>query len=332
MRIEASLEEWKELYDIAIKIKDMRPWKELKAMDLITIFPYGKDEPCICSVMGKGGEYYGIGVYIGVNAIHDFFLMANNTDIPQYQLIRYQNNIVCNFGDGDELTKKELNMIRELGFKFRGNGNWIYFRAFETGYAPYMPNRSEVLELTDILKQLHKAIEALQNGLEIDFESGNTLMRSFDEESNSWINYEMPLFIPEIEYLVPEIEDELLIKRLKKKPLSSSILELDIAYLNQVVEDKNYDKPIILRLCILADSKSGMLLSETVLDPEDDGINIVLETIINYIFENERPKLIMVRDMYIFNILSDLCEKVGIDIIQSGRLPGIDRFVETFSF
>jgi hypothetical protein len=330
MRIEATLEEWKNLYDIAISLKDMKPWEELWDMDLITILPYEKEEPCICSVMGKGGECYGIGTYIGIDAIDNFFQMANNQDVPSHQMIRYQNSSMCYFGNRDDLTKKELNIIKELGLKFRGKNNWIYFRVFETGYAPYMPDRSEVLELTDILGHLYMAIKALHNGIKVDFEGGKTLMRRFHEENNSWINYEMPVFIPEIEYPVPVLEDQLVIKRLEKKPGDNSILEMDIAYLNSSINESGYDKPLIPRLCILADVRSGLLLSQDMITPEDDEVDMIFETIITYIAQRGKPKQIIVRDVHILSILMDLCKRVGIEIVTSEKLQVIDEFIESF--
>lgn len=329
MRIEATLEEWRDLYDIAIKLKEMKPWEELWDMDLITILPHEKDEPCICSVMGKGGEYYGIGVYIGIQAIQNFFVISNNEDIPSHQLMRYQNNILCNFGSRDELTKKERDIIKELGLKFRGKNNWIYFRVFEKGYASYMPNRSEVLELTDILGHLYMAIKALRDGLKVDFEGGKTLMRRFSEEDNLWVNYEMPVFIPEIKYPIPTLEDELLVKRLKKKGTDNSILELDIAYLNLTINEKGYDKPLITRLCVLVDTRSGVLLSQIMVKPEDDEIDVVFGIIINHILQKGKPKRIIVRDGYIFSILMDLCKKMGIEVLISQKLIGIDEFIES---
>ncbi|MBU5268610.1 DUF7309 domain-containing protein [Clostridium cochlearium] len=329
MRIEATLEEWRDLYDIAIKLKEMKPWEELWDMDLITILPHEKDEPCICSVMGKGGEYYGIGVYIGIQAIQNFFVISNNEDIPSHQLMRYQNNILCNFGSRDELTKKERDIIKELGLKFRGKNNWIYFRVFEKGYASYMPNRSEVLELTDILGHLYMAIKALRDGLKVDFEGGKTLMRRFSEEDNLWVNYEMPVFIPEIKYPIPTLEDELLVKRLKKKGTDNSILELDIAYLNLTINEKGYDKPLITRLCVLVDTRSGVLLSQIMVKPEDDEIDVVFGIIINHILQKGKPKRIIVRDGYIFSILMDLCKKIGIEVLISQKLIGIDEFIES---
>ncbi|KOA19522.1 hypothetical protein CLHOM_21330 [Clostridium homopropionicum DSM 5847] len=330
MRTEATLEEWKALYDVAIRLKDVKPWEELWDMDLITILPKGKKEPCICSVMGRGGECYAIGAYNGINSIHNFFEMVNNHDVPSHQLIRYQNNIMCNFGNRDELTKKELTLIKELGFKFRGKNNWIYFRVFETGYAPYMPDKNQVLEFTGILKNLYMAIKALHTGLEVDFKNGNTLMRRFDEKNNQWINYEMPVFIPKVQYSIPSLEDQLLIKKLKKQHKVNSILELDIAYLNSTINDRNYDKPLIPRLCILVDGRSRMILSQAMVTPEDDDVDIIFGTIINYIFQKGKPKQIVVRDTYILSILIDLCKQIGIDIVQSGKLKGIDEFLESF--
>lgn len=330
MRTEATLKEWRALYDIAIRIKEMKPWEELWDMDLVTILLEGKEEPCICSVMGRGGECYGIGAYIGIESIHNFFVVANSPDVPSHQLIRYQNNIMCNFGNRDELTNKERNIIKELGLKFRGKNNWIYFRVFEKGYAPYMPNRSEVLELTDILKNLYMALGALHKGVKVDFEGGHTLMRRFDEERNLWINYEMPVFIPEVQYNIPVLQDEILIKRLKKQPQDSAILELDIAYLNSAIKERGYDKPLIPRLCVLADVRSGMLLEQIMMTPDDDEVEVIFGIIINYIMQRGKPKQIIVRDEYISSILTDLCKQVGVEMVISGEMPGIDEFVESF--
>jgi hypothetical protein len=56
-----------------------------------------------------------------------------------------------------------------FNLKFRGKNNWIYFRTFESAYAPYMPDRNEVLEFTKILKHVYMAIDSLNKGMEIDF-------------------------------------------------------------------------------------------------------------------------------------------------------------------
>lgn len=331
-RIEATLEEWKELYDIAIKLKDLKPWEQLLSMDFITIKESEGSEPIMCSIMGAVGECYGIGAYRGEDAIRDFFLMVDNSRMPKYQLMRYHNNIMCNYGSREELTTQERNIIKELGLKFRGKNNWIYFRVFESGYDPYMPNKDEVLEFTKILKQTYEAIKALNNGMKIDFENDKILMRRFDSKNNEWINEEEDMSILDGGYIVPILQDQLLIKRLKNEKKNNSILELDIVYLNTVIKEKGYDKPIIPRLSLLVDKESGMILSQNMIAPDEDEINIIFDAVINYIIQKGRPKKIIVRDIKIRSILSDLCNKIDVDVLESERLAGIDDFLQNIGF
>lgn len=330
MRTEATLEEWRELYDIAIKLKDLKPWEKLCDLDLITIQDPSKEEPTICSIMGMAGECYAIAAYDGIYAIHNFLVMVDSEGMPPNQLIRYQNNIMCNYGSREELTTKERNIIKELGLKFRGKNNWIYFRTFEEGYAPYMPNKDEVINFTKILNNLYNAIETLNNGLKVDFENGKTLMYGFDETNNEWISSEEDLLIPDMKYPVPVLEDELLVQRLKNQKQSKSILELDIAYLNSTIKDKAYDKPFIARLCVLMDAKRELILSQNMLSPDDSDVDIIFELIINYIIQNGKPKSIVVRDEYLTSILYDLCIQLEIELIQSEQLACIDEFIEGF--
>lgn len=330
MRKEASLKQWEDLYEVAIKLKDMKPWEELWDMDLITILQDDEAEPCYCSIMGRGGECYGIGAYIGLKSIRSFFEMANSKCVPPSQLIRYQSTSLCNFGDRNELTKKELNIIKDLGLKFRGKNNWIYFRVFEKGYEPYMPNEAEVKELTTVLRHLYMAIKSLHNGIKVDFEGGNTLLRRFDKDRNLWLNYEVPLVIPQMEYPIITINDEVFVQRIIKQKNSNDTLELDIAILNTVIRDRKFEKPVIHRMCILADVNKGIILDQAMITPNDDEIDNIFGILINYINQIGKPKKIIVRDKATWSLLSDIGKKFDINIEIKGRLKTIDDFVQMF--
>lgn len=277
--------------------------------------------------MGRGGECFGIGVYIGFKAINDFFLMTDSDDMPSEQLIRYQNNITCYFGNREEITKDEYCIIKFLGLKFRGKNNWIYFRASEPGYVPFILDEKEVLKLTEIFKHLYMAIKALHRGVNVDFEGGNTLVRSFDKESKLWLNYEAPIFFPEIQYLVPVLQDEIMIQKLNKPKCANFNIQLDIAYLNSVINDKNYDKPLMARMCILADEKTGEIINQSFIKPEDEDVNIVFSLLINCIMLNGKPKTIIVRDSYIQSLLLDICKRIGINLRIKQSLESIDKFI-----
>ena len=138
MRKEASLELWRELYDLAVEIKKLEPWNYLWDMDLIEIQLPGYQEPVYCSVMGKGGQCYGIGLYEGSKGLADFNMIATADEfmLPTAYVMGEQSNLSCYFGDREEVPREQKAVIKELGLKFRGRGQWIYFESYKKRYLP----------------------------------------------------------------------------------------------------------------------------------------------------------------------------------------------------
>lgn len=333
MRKEATLEQWKELYNVAVKIKELKPWEHLWDIDIITL-ALPNMEPIYCSVMGRGGECSGIGSYIGYDAINNFYNMIDKQDIPLEQIYRYQDDNVtmCYFGSREELTSKELKLVKELGLKFRGKNNWIYFHSFKRGYVPYMLDQEEVLLETEILQNLYMSLIAyIKEGLKVDFENGNTLMRMYSTKDKLWLNFPAPIQIPEKKHMVPILEDEILVSSLSKKKQLKQIWELDIAYLGTTVNDKQYERPVAGRICILGESNTCMLINQDMLMPTDDDIQVIFNIVINPMMELGRPQKILVRDEYIYYILKDLCERTKIKLEIKGKLKSIDSFIKEFS-
>ena len=333
MRKEATLEQWKELYEVAANIKELKPWDYLWDIDIITLALPNR-EPICCSIMGGGGECFGVLAYIGYDAINDFYNMLERDDIPPEQMYRYQENnvIACYFGSRDELTSRELKIIKDLGLKFRGKNNWIYFHSFKKGYAPYILDQEEVLQETEILKHLYMSLTAyIKKGLEVDFEKGNTLMRMYNPKDELWMNFEAPLQIPEKRHIAPVLEDELLISKLGKMKQIKRVWELDIAYLGSIINDKKYERPVFGRVCILGDSETGIVINQNMVAPTDDDIQTIFNVVIPPIMELGKPQKILVRDEYIYYILKDLCHRTKIKLEIKGRLNVVDSFIHEFS-
>lgn len=329
MRKEASIKQWNELYEVTINIKKFEPWKYLWDMDIITIILPEYEEPFYCSVMGKGGQCFAIAVYKGFESINGFFKLADAKSIPPNQLIRYQDNLTCYFGDREELSSKELKVIKDLGLKFRGRNQWIYYRSFKPNYTPYILEQDEVIELTYVFKNLFMSLKAMiEKNLKIDFEEGNSLYRMYDKEQDLWLNFEGPMQIPNRQSMTIIIEDELLIENIKKQKYLKNAVEFDTVFINSVVEDKKYERPIMPKMIVIADSKTGIMLHFNIMLPEDDEIKQILDLFIDFIINTGKPKTIYVRDEYIHDLLSDLCKKINTKIIISEELPSIDMFAE----
>lgn len=330
MREEAKIEEWKEIYDVALNIKKLEPWNFLWNMQIITIKLPGESEPYFCSILGKDDGVTGISIYSGYEAIEDVYRLANNKETPYEQLVRYQNCITCYFGNRDELTNKELKLVKEMGYKFRGKGNWIYLRSVKNGYLPYMLNKEEVEEYTEVLKNLYMALRAvLLEGLQINFEEGNTLLRLYDEKSKLWLNVEVPMKLPALNKGIA-ISDELLLARLKKTKKSNMRIELDIANSGVAFEDKSYDRPLEARLVVIADRETGEILKADIFIPDDDEIATLLKYLCDFIFEYGIPSDLYVRDDKYREVLRETCRMLSIRLKERELLRGIDNFIESY--
>lgn len=333
MRKEATLEQWKELYDVAIKIKELQPWQHLWDLNIVTLVLPGR-EMIYNSVMGRDEGCYGIGSYISHKAINNFYDMLEREDFPFEQMIRFQNDdiITCYYGNRDELTAKELKLIKDLGYKFRGKNNWIYFHSFKKGYAPFMLDQEEVLLETEILQHLYIALKAhIIEGLEVDFEKGNSLTRIWSEEDDLWLNFEAPLMKPDAEYSAPIVNDEAFKLKVSTMDTTEQIWELDIAYINGTIRDKEYERPANIRMCVLAENKSGIMLDQNILTPDDDEAHIILDMFSSQMLNFGKPSKILVRDKVIYYIMRNLCDVAKIKLEIKGRLESIDFFLREFA-
>ena len=332
MRKEATLKQWEKLYDVTIKIKAMKPWEYLFDMDLITIMIPDR-ETVRCSIMGANDEFYGIASYIGDDAINDFFELLDIKKMPLLQTIRFQedNLTMTYFGSRQDLTSKEYKVIKDLGLKFRGNNNWIYFHSYKRGYTPYILDQDEVLFQIEIFENLYMALRAyIEKGLQVDFDEGYTLLRRYEAKDDLWLCYQEPIEIPTKMYTIPHLTDEILIGNLKRGKQLKTIWEIDIAYINSTIDDKKYDRPVEGRICILFERNSGMAINQDMIDPREDPIQTVFDVLLNPMLELGRPMEIRVRDNYMFYILKDLCERIDIKLKIKEKLTSIDSFIEKF--
>lgn len=225
-----------------------------------------------------------------------------------------------------------MKTIKDLGLKFRGKSQWIYFRSFKPGYAPYTLCQDEVIELTYVFKNLFMSLRAIiEKNLKVDFENGNTLYRVYDEIQDLWLNFEESVRISDARRITPVINDDILIEKIKKNKYLNGVSEFDPVCLSSVINDKEYERPILTRLIIFAEKNTGMVMNQDMMLPEIDDIEQILNNFVNVLINIGRVKTLYVRDEYISDILSDLCNRVNIELRVSQKLPSIDKFVDSIN-
>ena len=325
-----SLEQWGKLYEVASVIKRQQPWLKLWDTDLFTLILPGQQEPVFVSAMGRNGECYGIGVYPGYHALLGLYrLMDASGDEGLSNPLAYQNCLMCYFGDRDELLPKDREVLKALDLKFRGKNNWVYFRLLEEGYYPWFLTAADAELMIAALQNYTMAYQHFMSGkLKVDFEGGQTLMRFYSEEREEWLNLAAPMVpVPEMTATLT-FEDELLLKRLQKKPRQKVSLEVDILSLPVPVQEKRGERPYFPRLLVMFNRADGALMNQRLIERQKEKPDVVIAALIDYIEEFGNPQKLYVRDEFFLRCIESFCSQVGITALHGRGMPCVDEFSE----
>lgn len=334
MRKEASLEQWRVLYEAATKIKERKPWEKFWDMDLIGVCEGAMDETVFYSIMGRGGSCYGIAVYEGYEGLNSYLMLCMQESMnlaPEYAMFR-QSNLTCYWGDREELTDKQRKIIKDLGYAYRGKNQWLYFQSFEPGYFPYNLDEDEVLRMSRHLQNLELALQRYEEeNIEVDFENGNMLLLTLEEDRAKLILEEACLPFTTYQFGNLHITDEELLSDLASVPKGNMVLEAEISVLGAAITDKKYSRPACPALPLLGDALSGMIIKFEMTEPDEDPMVTLAEMIIEVIFRAGAPKEIRVSNIIVEAGLKQICDVCRIKLRRGKRLPGLDSFKQSMS-
>ncbi len=117
-----SLQEWNKLYTAAIELKEIGPWDWMSDSDLVGVKNPQNGEIGYCSVLGALGEFLGLAVYLGLEGLEVCERIRSGDIAPQDPEVDFvQKCLLASFQDRKSLEKKDLDVIRQLGLKFRGS-------------------------------------------------------------------------------------------------------------------------------------------------------------------------------------------------------------------
>lgn len=332
MRTEASLEQWKVLYEAATQIKELKPWEKFWDMDLIGI-RYGAEEDMVFfSILGRGGNCYGIAVYEGYEGLNTFLMltMQQSMNLSSEYAMFNQKNLTCYWGNRDELTNEQRKVIKDLGYSYRGKNQWLYFLSFEPGYYPYNMDEEEVVRMSGYLQDLGLALRYYDDvNIKVDFESGNMFLFSFGKDKKTWNFGEAPLPFTAFQFGNLLITDEELLDDLAKASKCNAVLEADVSVMGARITDKKYSRPANPALSLLGDASSGTIIKFEMLEPDDDPIVMLAEIVVGFIFQYGAPKEIRVSNVIVEAGLEQLCNVCGVKLRRVKRLQGLDSFKQS---
>jgi len=320
-----TLEQWKKLYEVAVNLKKMAPWRCLSDTDILALYLPDREEPVYCSVMGQGEMNYGIGVYPG----HESYLRLKriiDQDGYRPELLMFEQNcLMCNFGDREEVEAEDRAVMKQLGLRFRGRNQWVYFRSLVPGQLPWYLEAEQAELLTAALQNLFMlCLHFIEGNLEL--EEGKTLARWYDPETEMWMNGAVSIPEPKLERTLI-LQDDLLLARLKRGKRTGVRLELDSFYLPIPIRENKKVPPVCAQMTLLVDKETGEILDQSIDGPDEQALVTPLSILINYMEAHGRPAAVYVRSEWIGTLLRDTCKSVGVRLIENG-VPVLDRLLE----
>jgi hypothetical protein len=170
--------EWNKLFAAADAFKDASCWRFMDDSDLFAVKEPVSGVTYYCSVMGGGGQMFGLGAYKGEKGFAGYKrILAGDFEETPMDALYAQDCYMISFEDREMLYKRDLELIKALGLKFRGRGAYPHFQDYVSGMAPAGIEKAETIELlTLILEQAVQVSRLFERG-EIKPESGRASLK-----------------------------------------------------------------------------------------------------------------------------------------------------------
>ena len=324
--------DWEALFEAADTLKKLKPWHYLAVGDIFVVEDPITSELLYCSVLGEGGQEFGLTVYVGEEgrAILDQLLAGNMTTNLYYSM----RCISVSYADRNELSNVDYQLIKDTGLSFRGKKNWIQFRSFEPGLFPWIPDEMDAMLLLTAIEQTIEIVQQLKNGWSFPrIEEPDTFLirhMHIDEDDITWMQSvgqveshddmdEEPLYFD-----LSEFE----LAKLKKLPKMMQNIEFDLFYLPEAVQEEPDERPFYPVFIGAIDPSSGMVIYQNVLSLQKDGISAQGELLSFIQVINTLPKTLCVTPE-VARFLAPLATQLGITLIATKPLLEMEQLKDS---
>lgn len=331
--------EWRDLYAAANALRTSACWMWMENGDIFAVQDPVSRQNYFCSVMGYGGTEFGVVAYRGHNGfkVLQQLLMVED-EIQEAALSEdfmfIQDALSCTFDDREALDKKDLAVIRRLGLKYRGRGEWPLFRDYTPGLVPWFLTGPQCVTLTHILDQaVAVAMECKKSGTaDILFGPKDELTLRVARKTASgleWSSRFMNEQDAKAESLTIELSDQLLVQKLKKLPVQKrKSWELDRFYLPAPIHDR--ERPCFPEMVAIVDHENGIALSTEIV-PSGTPAEMVADELIDMLLKSGvKPRRILVKQESMAILLEEFCEQIGLELRMTDRLPRISELRQGF--
>ncbi len=331
---EPDIREWRRLYEASVRVKEISPWKWMTEADVFGVQNPETGELGFVSVMGMLGEHYAVSLYLGSEGIHGFLSLQELGPFADPEDLIQIPQLQASLEDREQLEKRDREVIKELGLKFRGRNAWPWFRSYRTSFFPWFLESGEASFLTVALEQLADVAPRFREDSSLlePFDGEGYLLRAPRREGEMLLWEDASTGIPPLD--APPIEVEMEVSKLEalgRLPRSGVRLEVDFFMIPAPVQDEG-DRPYFPHMLLTVDTVSGMILGSELLKPfpsQESMWGSVPEGLADQLSGvGLLPEKVSVDSDLLFQLLEPLASEAGFALELSPSLPGLDAVRE----
>lgn len=327
-----SLDAWGPLYDAALALRNLAPWRFLYDDQLFGVKDPATGQTGYCCVLGSLGEVFALCVYRGSEGLELYQSIQSGIIGPgDDEIIAGQNAILAEFADRPDLEKADLSIIKSLNLRIRGRKQYPRFRSYLPGYSQWFLNEAEVRFLTLALKAA-----CLFAG---DYLENQTILHS--DHNDHYLTY-----IPQRgvdgtnsfgrEWLKPEPAhspapgrfpcNEIRLHKIKQMKLNpDTAWEADGFLMPGILQDR--ERPYFARILAVAHHHSGFMLFTNLAPYADDPYPPLAEAILSAIETHKLlPSEIKLAGTHACEAVQPIAKSLGFKTTLSKNLKSVKRF------
>ncbi|MBT9165147.1 MAG: hypothetical protein DDT22_01101 [candidate division WS2 bacterium] len=326
-----TIQEWRNLYAMAVKFKEIEPWNWMWDSDIFGVQNPYTGEIGYCCITGRLGVHFGLVVYLGTEGLDMCWeTQAEEKQPEDFELIDLQKCLTASFEDRRYLEKPDLDLIKVLGLRFKGHNAWPLFRNYCPGYIPWFLSKEEVEYLTLALEQaIHVAVRFKEDeDLLTAQQEGIFFVRIPEITTDNIITWKDGWLKPaplETKHVVLIDVPEIHLERIRKSAVhQNQIWEADSFPIPTFIKDR--ERPYYLYGCVFIDKNSSFVLAAEMIKPQEyhnKFVGLLLKAMEEF---GIIPKQIFVKKEEAFELLQPITSRLNIELKIVKRLPELERF------
>lgn len=324
-----------ELYKAAFDFKGVKPWRKLTENDVFAV-KFSDGVVGYAAVTGNLGVEYGITLYIGddgISCLNDIIRepdLSEYDDVDLFEFELKQDCIImtlkCKSDIEPEYVSEIQSYAKENGISLRGKNSFPYFIRYLPQRCLWsVENKKERIYLKQALEaatELAKRLESCDKS-EIRFgEMPIVPLLTKRKNGYSWGSAMLPK--PSVKKYKP-LSSPIRFKKYKSKvELECKIINLPSAMYNEITGIPEY--PVITAF---VETRSGYAMHTDIFPYTSDISVEMLNSFADELSANKMfPKTIAVDDERTKALLSDICDRCGVELVDKKALPFLNGIVK----